>query len=346
MSRSRSSFWDLRQPLTLASRVLRLLPTSCASRQGACQRRLSRVSWRQGRQARKRDVDCGRRQDLCGVKHGPLECVDCHKDLAKVQDFPHPEKLARVDCASCHGEEGTSITTAFTRGPRRRRGSVPSRRRAPTVTASTIFAAPTTKGRTGIPREHSGDVRLVSSGRARQLQAGCHAGLAPQATTRRLCAPIATPRTACSAPTPTPPALGDSGMRHVPRRVAAPIATRSTDRSHAWASCAWRPAPTATGRTISIRRRTRSMVNASNRLKTCRQTCHPSANENFAQCDPACRSPQQDAQSGALRNRTIHGRPAAHRVCSLWSPRRCGSRRGLKDRGRRSPHDGDEPGGR
>jgi len=40
-------------------------------------------------------------------KHGPLECVDCHKDLAKVQDFPHPEKLAKVDCASCHGEEGT-----------------------------------------------------------------------------------------------------------------------------------------------------------------------------------------------------------------------------------------------
>jgi len=29
-------------------------------------------------------------------KHGPLACVDCHKDLATLQEFPHPEKLAKV----------------------------------------------------------------------------------------------------------------------------------------------------------------------------------------------------------------------------------------------------------
>jgi len=29
-------------------------------------------------------------------------CVDCHQDLAKTTDFPHPEKLAPVDCAACH----------------------------------------------------------------------------------------------------------------------------------------------------------------------------------------------------------------------------------------------------
>jgi hypothetical protein len=39
-------------------------------------------------------------------KHGPLACVDCHKDLATLQEFPHPEKLAKVACASCHDEEG------------------------------------------------------------------------------------------------------------------------------------------------------------------------------------------------------------------------------------------------
>lgn len=38
--------------------------------------------------------------------HGPLACVDCHKDLATLQEFPHPEKLAKVACATCHDEEG------------------------------------------------------------------------------------------------------------------------------------------------------------------------------------------------------------------------------------------------
>jgi len=33
--------------------------------------------------------------------HGPLSCTDCHADLAHAE-FPHPEKLAKVDCAGCH----------------------------------------------------------------------------------------------------------------------------------------------------------------------------------------------------------------------------------------------------
>jgi nitrate/TMAO reductase-like tetraheme cytochrome c subunit len=38
--------------------------------------------------------------------HGALglACVDCHKDLARTTDFPHPEKLAPVDCTSCHSD--------------------------------------------------------------------------------------------------------------------------------------------------------------------------------------------------------------------------------------------------
>jgi nitrate/TMAO reductase-like tetraheme cytochrome c subunit len=35
--------------------------------------------------------------------HGPMACIDCHADLAHA-DFPHAEKLARVDCASCHAD--------------------------------------------------------------------------------------------------------------------------------------------------------------------------------------------------------------------------------------------------
>jgi hypothetical protein len=36
--------------------------------------------------------------------HGDMAmaCVDCHADLRTTQDFPHPEKLARVDCSGCH----------------------------------------------------------------------------------------------------------------------------------------------------------------------------------------------------------------------------------------------------
>jgi nitrate/TMAO reductase-like tetraheme cytochrome c subunit len=35
--------------------------------------------------------------------HGPLACTDCHADLAQAE-LPHAEKLARVDCASCHAD--------------------------------------------------------------------------------------------------------------------------------------------------------------------------------------------------------------------------------------------------
>jgi len=36
--------------------------------------------------------------------HGALACVDCHADLAHAE-LPHAEKLAKVDCATCHGDE-------------------------------------------------------------------------------------------------------------------------------------------------------------------------------------------------------------------------------------------------
>ena len=38
--------------------------------------------------------------------HGPMACVDCHADLAKVTDFPHADKLAPVRCAGCHDDIG------------------------------------------------------------------------------------------------------------------------------------------------------------------------------------------------------------------------------------------------
>ena len=35
--------------------------------------------------------------------HGVLSCVDCHQDLA-TGELPHPEKLKKVDCATCHAD--------------------------------------------------------------------------------------------------------------------------------------------------------------------------------------------------------------------------------------------------
>jgi nitrate/TMAO reductase-like tetraheme cytochrome c subunit len=35
--------------------------------------------------------------------HGGMNCVDCHADLTHAE-LPHPEKLARVDCSTCHDD--------------------------------------------------------------------------------------------------------------------------------------------------------------------------------------------------------------------------------------------------
>ena len=46
--------------------------------------------------------------------HGQIgqACVDCHKDLATVKDFPHAERLAPVNCASCHEGPGKAYDTS------------------------------------------------------------------------------------------------------------------------------------------------------------------------------------------------------------------------------------------
>jgi hypothetical protein len=49
-----------------------------------------------------------KKDHLAASVHGQagLSCTDCHAALARATDFPHDEKLARVDCASCHEEPG------------------------------------------------------------------------------------------------------------------------------------------------------------------------------------------------------------------------------------------------
>src|ERR1017187_10337880 len=44
--------------------------------------------------------------------HADQECASCHAELAK-KEFPHPEKLAKVDCGACHPDEQTQYAASF-----------------------------------------------------------------------------------------------------------------------------------------------------------------------------------------------------------------------------------------
>jgi cytochrome b subunit of formate dehydrogenase len=44
--------------------------------------------------------------------HADLECAACHTQLAK-KEFPHPEKLAKVECGACHPDEQTQYTASL-----------------------------------------------------------------------------------------------------------------------------------------------------------------------------------------------------------------------------------------
>src|SRR5215472_238434 len=41
--------------------------------------------------------------------HGVLACTDCH---TSVKDFPHPAKIAKVECSTCHTDETKSFSTS------------------------------------------------------------------------------------------------------------------------------------------------------------------------------------------------------------------------------------------
>jgi cytochrome b subunit of formate dehydrogenase/protein-arginine kinase activator protein McsA len=41
-----------------------------------------------------------------GSVHAPLGCTSCH---TTIRDFPHPKRIARVNCAACHSEETAQV---------------------------------------------------------------------------------------------------------------------------------------------------------------------------------------------------------------------------------------------
>lgn len=50
---------------------------------------------------------------LEGTPHEGFDCVDCHKDLANVEDFPHAKNLALPDCGGCHEDAQKEFVDGF-----------------------------------------------------------------------------------------------------------------------------------------------------------------------------------------------------------------------------------------
>ena len=68
-----------------------------------------------GRRAAKREAGAPPAFDAAALRaspHAALECSGCHADLAK-PEFPHKEKLARVDCSLCHPGQQTQYTESL-----------------------------------------------------------------------------------------------------------------------------------------------------------------------------------------------------------------------------------------
>lgn len=60
--------------------------------------------------------------------HGGFTCVDCHTDLAALTELPHPEKLARVQCAACHDAAAAAYERGIHAEARRNRSDSPAAR--------------------------------------------------------------------------------------------------------------------------------------------------------------------------------------------------------------------------
>ena len=41
--------------------------------------------------------------------HGPLECKNCHADI---KSYPHPDKVAKVNCSACHADEAANLASS------------------------------------------------------------------------------------------------------------------------------------------------------------------------------------------------------------------------------------------
>jgi hypothetical protein len=62
---------------------------------------------------------------FAGSVHGQAgaACIDCHVDLAKTTEFPHPEKLQPAECSACHADAATQYAASAHAASRPRGGA-------------------------------------------------------------------------------------------------------------------------------------------------------------------------------------------------------------------------------
>ena len=69
----------------------------------------------EGRQVGKRQEGVPPAIDAAALRaspHAALECTACHSDVDP-KSLPHAEKLAPVDCGTCHGDEGSQYAESL-----------------------------------------------------------------------------------------------------------------------------------------------------------------------------------------------------------------------------------------
>ena len=87
--------------------------------------------------------------------HGVLGCTDCH---TSIKEYPHPAKIAKVQCATCHEEEAThaaaSVHGAVDVSCQSCHGNVHEVTRGCATCARKVCAVPRRRSE-GVPSEYS-----------------------------------------------------------------------------------------------------------------------------------------------------------------------------------------------
>ena len=226
-------------------------------------------------------------QVFADSKHGPLECVDCHKDLATVQDFPHAEKLAKVNCASCHDEEGAKYHDSIHSWAKEKAGLAAVAPACADCHGKHDIRGTDDKAGRAFRANIPATCGSCHSGVLEQYNQGIHAAKRAEGNDK---APVCIDCHTAHGIKRTDTDASRLGVTAECGTCHAESMKTYRDTFHGQstrlgfvrvATCA----DCHGAHNIYPKTDARSMVNAANRVTTCRK-CHADANENFAQYDP------------------------------------------------------------
>lgn len=229
---------------------------------------------------------CHDQVTLAKSTHAPMACVDCHADVAGLKEFPHAEKLAKVNCATCHDSVQEQYHDSIHSRAREKAGLVVAPAcvdchgshdvRAKDEGGSRVFRAniPATCGKCHAGIEH-------------RYNAGIHAAAVKQGNGQApVCADCHTAHSIQRADTDTwrlsvtaeCGTCHDSVVESYRRTFHGKVTQLGFARTASCADCHG-------AHDILPASNPASMISATNRVATCR-TCHPDATASFARYDP------------------------------------------------------------